>query len=512
VTHPLSARWVADPFTMGSPEQFVALRAMLARCRFTEADICAAAGMSAIYELKSVETRVETLLDRSDPLALLVQLFIDGEQIPWTDVRSTLAAGDLALLEGLGLLRSSTSDAGQCTASIALYPNEGLYVASDKHNAIEAVATGIPSDIVFSALASQTQRFLELMPRVRCSDFLELCSGTGIAALVAARDFADRSTAVDITDRSTLFARFNAALNGVTNVTPLAGDLYGPVGGRAFDVIVAHPPYVPSFETTMVFRDGGEDGEQITRRILAGLGAHLRPGGQFYCDCLMSDRAGAPLEDRIREMLGDEAGEFDVLLGQAGVLDPEDYLVRDLRVKGFDAEALGRSREVLERLGIERLVSTALLIQRRSDSRPVVTSRRIVSSATRADHFQWYMRWAVATGEWADAAQRLLSARPRRAPHVEMHSRSVFRTTGWSVVESTLVTRTPFALEATCPPWFATLLTWCDGDMTAREHLKHLRDIGVIPDSASDADFAVLIGQLADGGFVELDQFPLPIA
>jgi methylase of polypeptide subunit release factors len=512
VTHPSEARWVDAPFTIGTAEEFARLRELLVRLKFTELDICAAAGMSVIYELKSLETRTNALLDRSDPQALLVQLFIDGEEVPWSVVRSTLAPADIALIEKLGLLRSSIRDADQCTASVALYPNEKLYIASDKHANIEAVATGIPSDIVFSALTPETHLYVELMPRVRCKDYLELCSGTGVAALIAGRDFAEHAWAVDITERSTLFALFNAALNGLTNITALAGDLYEPLAGKTFDLIVAHPPYVPAFETTMVFRDGGEDGEQVTRRILAGLADHLRPGGQFYCECMMTDRVGAPLETRIREMLGPAATEFDVLLGQSLAFDPEDYLVREVRAKGFDADALGRRREVLERLGIERLVSTAFLLQRRESQRTVVTSRRIVSSDTTANHYQWYLRWAVATADWTDAASRLLDTRPRRAQGVEMQSRSVFRATGWSVVESTLITRTPFALEANCPAWFATLLTWCDGEMTAREHLKHLRDIGVIPDSASDAEFAVLIGQLADGGFVELDQFPFPIA
>src|SRR5262249_31659234 len=154
----------------------------------------------------------------------------------------------------------------------------------------EAVAGGLPSDIVYSALTSETHRVADLMPRGRCGDYLELCLGTGIAALLAGRDFAANTYAVDITARSDRLARGNAALNGLSNVTALAGDLYAPVAGRTFDMITAHPPYVPSFETELVFRDGGEDGEQITRRIIAGLAEHLRPGGQFYCDCLMTDR------------------------------------------------------------------------------------------------------------------------------------------------------------------------------------------------------------------------------
>ena len=38
-----------------------------------------------------------------------------------------------------------------------------------------------------------------------------------------------------------------------------------------------------------------------------------------------------------------------------------------------------------------------------------------------------------------------------------------------------------------------------------------LRAAGVVPDSASDAQFALLIRELADAPFVELDAYPLPL-
>ena len=95
------------------------------------------------------------------------------------------------------------------------------------------------------------------------------------------------------------FAEFNAALNGLTNVRVLEGDVYAPLGDEHFDVVIAHPPYVPALETEFVFRDAGEDGEQVTRRIVDGLACIiLLPGGQFFCDCMLTDREGATLEQR----------------------------------------------------------------------------------------------------------------------------------------------------------------------------------------------------------------------
>ena len=93
-----------------------------------------------------------------------------------------------------------------------------------------------------------------------------------------------------------------------------------------FDVIAAHPPYVPAEETELVFRDGGADGEQITRRIVAGLADHLNPGGLFYLECMLTDRAGEPIEQRVRRMLGPLEEEFDVFVVRGGGADPKSHL------------------------------------------------------------------------------------------------------------------------------------------------------------------------------------------
>ena len=60
-------------------------------------------------------------------------------------------------------------------------------------------------------------------------------------------------------------------------MTVVEGDMYAPVEGLTFDRIVTHPPYIPAKQTGLIFRDGGEDGEQIIR---AGGG---RPAA-FLCD------------------------------------------------------------------------------------------------------------------------------------------------------------------------------------------------------------------------------------
>ncbi len=471
---------------------------------YTEAAICAGASIDSIYDLSMRRHRTVGFLEPDSPLSLAVQLFLDGEHFEWERVRAIVNSDDLAALEAVGLVQSLPDDHTRCAACIALYHTQGLYVASDRHSAIQLIATGTPTDIVYSALTPETRRFVELMPRAPCGDYLELCAGTGIAALVVARD-SEHVWAVDITARSTRFAAFNAALNGIGNLTALEGDLYAPVSGQTFDVITAHPPYVPSFETAMVFRDGGEDGEQVTQAILAGLADHLRPGGQFYCDCMMTDRLNAPVETRIRAMLGVRHAEFDVLVGQIGLIEPEALLGGSLTSGRMTAEVVAAQRALFAHLGIERFVNVGFLIRRRRVGGTPVTSRRIVSEGTQAAHLGAYLDYAEATVDWERGSNRYLDARPHASPHTELLTRSALQGGRWTVIAATLATLVPFSVQAECPPWFGTFLTWCDGRATAGELLTRLRNAGIVEDGASEVEFAVLIGELADGGFVTLD-------
>jgi release factor glutamine methyltransferase len=112
---------------------------------------------------------------------------------------------------------------------------------------------------------------------------LDVCTGTGALAIAAARAGA-QATAIDVSRRATACVRLNAALNGA-GVEPLRGDLFEPVRGRRFDLIVTNPPYVPGPTDRLPERGierawyAGRTGRVILDRICADAAAHLTEGG-----------------------------------------------------------------------------------------------------------------------------------------------------------------------------------------------------------------------------------------
>jgi release factor glutamine methyltransferase len=121
---------------------------------------------------------------------------------------------------------------------------------------------------------------------------LDLCTGSGCVAIAMARQRPTaRVLATDLSADALAVARENAYRLGAYNVAFREGDLFASVPpGARFDVVTANPPYIASgeiaglsadirdFEPRLAL-DGGPDGLDVVRRIVAEAPSCLEPGG-----------------------------------------------------------------------------------------------------------------------------------------------------------------------------------------------------------------------------------------
>ena len=498
------------PLVIGTEQQFTRLRNALDEAGFTESAICARTGIDRIEEFKTMVEQREESIKLEDTLDLLIRLLMDGLIIQEKVILEHLSKETLDILEALGLVERDPEDCALCNATAFLYPVAGVYIASDRTFAPRRKDQAFPEDVVYAAITANTGRFLSILPQEPCDDFLDLCSGTGVAAIAAGANYARRSWATDLGARCVHFAEFNRLLNGLTNVNCAQGDLYDAVDDRTFDRIAAHPPYVPSKDRKFLFRDGGEDGEQILRRIIEGLPGHLRPNGRFYCVTFATDREGNPVEKRVRDWLGEAQAEFDIcLLDSEFQSRPEALLNSVAKAKGR-LGTLSETARLFEELKVIGLFYGTIVIHRKTESRPAATGRIRKAADAATDAVEWFWRWQAASAV-PGFSDRLLDSRPAPSARFKLHVTHTRQQQGLVPSEFLVRTDYPFLSEAVVEPWVAVVVGNCDGQKTVRQIFSEMKQQEVISPQMSEGEFAGIIQLLLSRGFLEVAGCQLPV-
>lgn len=148
----------------------------------------------------------------------------------------------------------------------------------------------------------------------RASTVVDLCTGAGAVALSVAHERPEaRVYATDLDPSAVHLARENARRSRLEErVSVLLGDLFEPLPeellGR-IDLVAANPPYIPTgdmpglpeevagFEPSLAL-DGGADGLDVARRVMAAAARWLRPGGTLAMELDETRAADADREMR----------------------------------------------------------------------------------------------------------------------------------------------------------------------------------------------------------------------
>jgi SAM-dependent methyltransferase len=247
------------------------------------------------------------------PLQVLVRLFLLHERLGVEAVAPELGR-HFARLVGAGLLGESD---GHVRARLRIEPFAGRMVVSalaDPYAARHGVVGVEPSTMTLASLT----------PRRRVDSVLDLGTGVGVQALLAAAH-ARTVTATDTNGAALTLAATNLALNAVDNVTLQQGSWYEPVDGHEFDLIVGNLPFAMAPAATSAFDHCIEQpcGDFASCHAVQGGVERLRRGGlaMFLCSWVV-DEPGR-WHERVARWLGSHG--CDAVILRHGLQDATTY-------------------------------------------------------------------------------------------------------------------------------------------------------------------------------------------
>jgi hypothetical protein len=268
----------------------------------------------------------------SDPVSLLVNLFIFAREVPLVDFGKLFTTKQLDDFQKMNLIYLEGTGVRSHCCLFPCYNN--TYMATDHVEMNGAINQIMP-------IYGESYLFGGIINRYPVKKTLDLCTGSGIHAILAARH-SKEVIGVDINSRAIAFSKFNAKLSGTSNVTFIHGDLYSQVNDQ-FDLILANPPYNPDIgtEAGANFWSGGETGWNILSRIIQGLPSKLMDEGVCNIVSLFPNDPGKETKDYVDLWLGEDKHKFKVIDATVDASHMKCPYVLAPPVKSFEAHRYG---------------------------------------------------------------------------------------------------------------------------------------------------------------------------
>ncbi len=499
----------APPRSDAPAETYAAIRLGLEKSAYTASAVSEYLKLDTIADFFEGHAgfEVDPLID--SPLTALAQVFLLGRAADSQLLTVHLGEEFVRACLEIGLLLRSDASADALVCSAALYPFWDQWVASDRVVALPGLEDENQTDVVYPAATRSAQMFLGLLPRRECGRFLEVCGGCGPAALLAG-EFARETTTSDLEPRSASFAAFNGRLLNLDNFSSITGSFFEGTEGP-YDVIAAHPPYMPSLGGGNTYYGGGRDGTEVLRGLLAQLPGKLSPGGLFYAVAMIPEGEQATLEQNVRRWIGDEAKGFDVFSFPQSVNSIHQLALSVAVKNGGGIPVLNRFEKDLAALGHQEFILGALVVRRHVGAEDPVNVRRKLSSRSGWRELMWCIDLTCALKQ-DGIGEQLMADAVRIRPEFQLLATHKPSPEGLPPVKFQAITHYPFSMESEIQGWMSYLLARADGSKSGKELMDSLVQDQLLHPETPAESFAKLLGTFVAGGFLESSICPLPEA
>jgi SAM-dependent methyltransferase len=249
-----------------------------------------------------------------DQAALAMRMLMFDDALTRAEAESALGEVPLGALVEAGYI--SRLEDGNYVSPFNLNLVSNIFVICDHLSHGNAAVMGAGQTTTFMCDASRPSR--------RLRGALDLGCGAGTGALSLA-PHVDRVIGTDINPRAVALSRINAELNGIGNVEFREGDMFAPVAGQKFDLIISQPPFVsaPPGLGNATYEYGGVRGDELPMRLLHEIPAYLANNGRAVIIAEWPELAGETVEQHLRAAM--PASDIKVLILQCPGNNLNDY-------------------------------------------------------------------------------------------------------------------------------------------------------------------------------------------
>jgi SAM-dependent methyltransferase len=431
------------------------------------------------------------------PLETLIRLFVLGQPAEAGAFARAVAPGTAEDWIALGLVEAAGTEV---MPTVQLRCFQDLVLAYDFVRMGEG---GLRPDYVMGVSPS-SQILVAVTPRRAVRTTLDMGAGCGIQALVAARH-SERVVGVDCNPRAVAMARFNARFNRIANAEFRLGDMFAPVAGEAFDLIVSNPPFIISPDSRHMFLNSGWEGDDASRRVVQEAPRYLTEGG--FC-VLNANWAVVEGEDWKSRLAGWFAGSgCDGLALQIDTTELDRYASMQIQASEHSPEEFARAFEAWMAYYAERRITAicagVIALRRRAaaanwfavESGPVDIA---VASGADVEGLFALRTWLQASGD-----RDLLEARLRLAGNVVLEQICKAEAGAWQPARMHVRRTGGIGFVGTIDAVGASLLARCDGSLPVREHLRTVAAaLHADAEAITPAALAIL-RRLVEQGFLE---------
>ena len=511
------------------------VRSALSAAHYNDEGITRSLGVSQLSGLR--DRRLPALLRRlrgGSPLQTLIRTFVLGQAAEAATFARAVAPSDIEDWIALGLLESAGAEV---RPAVQLRCYQDLVLAYDFARAGEG---GVRPDYVMGVSPSSLM-LISMTVRRPARATLDLGAGCGIQALLAARH-SERVVGVDCNPRAVAMARFNAGFNCIANVEFRLGDMFAPVAGETFDLIVSNPPFIISPDFRHMFLNSGSESDDASRRVVQEAPRYLSEGGYCILNANWAAIEGEDWKTRLADWFAGngcdglvlqldttELDRYAAMLIQASEQSPEEFArafeawmdyYAERRITGICAGVIAMRRAGGRANGDSLGMSRAERASPAGNRRPA-TERPAGATQTKSGRATWFavesgpVDIAVASGAdverlfglrtWLHACDDagLLEARLRLAANVRLEQICAAEAGAWKPVGMHLRRVGAIGFTGSIDAHGAALLARCDGVRPVREHLAALA-------AALETDLAAItpaalatIRRLVEQGFLE---------